>query len=95
MPTHYRFGFDDYQRIAPARPARSQDHPEKPIERPQWRSWPFPLQHCDLLPKREDFDSNISTALEEDTGRGNQGQENRNHGIIIYHSTQHGGRPRM
>jgi len=33
-----------------------------------------------LLAKREDFESDISTALEEDTGRGNQGQDKDHHG---------------
>jgi hypothetical protein len=67
MPTHYRFGFDDYQRVPPARPRPSQDRPEEPIEGPQRRSWPFPLQDGDLLAKREDFDSDIGSGLEEDT----------------------------
>jgi hypothetical protein len=35
------------------------------------------------LAKREDFDRNLSTALEEDMGCGNQGQEKRNQAIII------------
>ena len=75
MPTHDSFGLDDDQRIAPARPGCSQDDPEQPIKRAQWRSGPFSLQDGHLLAKREDFDSDISTALEEDAGRGNQGQK--------------------
>lgn len=72
MPTDNRFGLDDYERISPARPGRSQNRPKKPIERAQGRSGPFPLQDGHLLAKCEDFDSDISAALEEDAGRGNQ-----------------------
>jgi hypothetical protein len=34
-------------------------------------SWPLPFQDDDLLPEREDFESNISPAPEEDTRGGN------------------------
>jgi hypothetical protein len=40
----------------------------------QWRSGPFSLQDGHLLAKREDFGSDIRTALEEDAYRGKQGQ---------------------
>ena len=83
MPTDDGFGFYDMQRVAPARPCTSQERPEQPIKTIQSRFGPFPLQDGDLLAKREDFDRNISTTLEEDTGRGNQGQEKSNHAIII------------
>jgi hypothetical protein len=33
MPTHDRFGFDDYQGIAPVRPHCAQDRPEQTIQR--------------------------------------------------------------
>jgi hypothetical protein len=36
-----------------------------------------------LLTKREDFDSDISTALEEDAGSGNQGEEKWQHGLLV------------
>jgi hypothetical protein len=61
--------------IAPTRPGCSQDRPEKPIERAQWRFGPLPLQDGHLLAKREDFDSDIRAALQEDADRGNQGQK--------------------
>jgi len=75
MPTPDRFGLDDDQRIAPARPERSQDRQEQPIKRAQWRSGPLSLQDAHLLAKREDFGGDIRTALEEDAGRGKQGQQ--------------------
>jgi hypothetical protein len=37
-----------------------------------------------LLAKGEDFESDISTGLEEDAGGANQGEEKRNHGIIVH-----------
>jgi hypothetical protein len=80
MPTNYRFGLDDYQREAPARPDCSQHRPEEPIERTQRRSRPFPLQDGKLVTECDDFDSKVSTCLEEDTNRGTHGEENRNHG---------------
>ena len=73
MPTDDRFGLDNYQRIFPARPSRPQHRPEEPIQRAQRRPGPFPLQDSHLLTKGEDFDSDVSAALEEDAGGGNQG----------------------
>src|SRR5690242_10382995 len=73
MPTHYRFGLDDYQRVAPAGPRCTQDRPEEPIERAQRRSWPFPLQDGELLAECDDLDSKLSTCLEVDTNRGKHG----------------------
>ena len=37
-----------------------------------------------MLTKGEDFESDISTGLEEDAGRANQGQKKRNHGNIVH-----------
>jgi hypothetical protein len=36
-----------------------------------------------LLAKREDFDSHISTALEEDAGSGDQGEYESEHGLLV------------
>ena len=47
--------------------------------------WWATANYIPLLAKRDDFDSNISTASEKHTDHGNQGQENRYHGIIAYH----------
>jgi hypothetical protein len=76
MPTYYRFGLDDYQRVAPAGPSRSQNRPEEPIERAQRRSRPFPLQYGELVAECDDFDSNVRACLERDANCGNQGEEN-------------------
>ena len=84
MPTHDRFRLDDYQRILPARPNRPQDGPEQAIHRAQGRPGPFPLQHGHLLAKREDFDSDISTALEKDAGSGDQGEDEWQHGFTRF-----------
>jgi len=71
MPAHHRFGFDNHQRIAPVRPGCAQDRPEQPIQRAESGSWPLPFQDADLLAERQDFESNISAASEEDTRGGN------------------------
>jgi hypothetical protein len=81
MPTDDRFGLDDYQRILPARPSRSQDRPEESIQRAQRRPGPSPLQDGYLLAKREDFDSDVSAAVEEDASGSNQGEYEWQHGL--------------
>ena len=83
MPTDDCFGLDDYQRILPARPSRQQDCPEQAIQGAQRWLGPFPLQHGHLLAKREDFDSDVSAALEEDAGSGNQGEDGWKHGLFV------------
>jgi hypothetical protein len=85
MPTDDCFGLDDYQRIllassetkSPAGPSRTGDL--KGIT----AAWPFPLQHSHLLTKREDFDSDISTAPEEDAGSGNEGEDEWQVGLLV------------
>jgi hypothetical protein len=71
MPTDDRFQLDNYQRIPPATPSHPQYCPEEPIQRAQRRPGPPPLQDSHLLSKGEDFDSDVSAALEEDAGGGN------------------------
>ena len=87
MPTHDSLRLDHYQRILPARPSRTQDRPEEPIQRAQRRPGPFPLQDSHLLAKGEDFDSPVSAALEKDTGGGNQGEGERQHGLLGFNMT--------
>jgi len=82
MPTDDRIRLDDYERILPARPSRPQDCPEQSIQRAQRRLRPFPLQHGHLLAKCEDFDNDVSAALEEDAGCGNQGEDGWKHGLL-------------
>jgi hypothetical protein len=60
---------------------RQQDHPEQAIQRLQRRLGPFPFQHGHLLAKGEDFDSDVNAVLEEDTGSGNQGEDEWKHGL--------------
>ena len=82
MPTDDCFGLDDYQRIPLTRPSRPQDRPEEPIQRAQ-RPGPSPLQDSHLLAKGEDFDSDVSAALEENAGGGNQGEDEWQHGLLV------------
>jgi hypothetical protein len=53
------------------RPGGAQDRPEQPIQGALIGSWPLPFQDADLLAERQDFESNISAASEEDTRGGN------------------------
>jgi len=46
----------------------------------QLRPRPFALQDGELLAKGENFNSNVSTALEEDACGGNQGEDEWQHG---------------
>jgi hypothetical protein len=45
----------------------------------QRRPGPLPLQDGNLLAKGENFEGDLSAALEEDTGGGNQGEEEWQH----------------
>src|SRR5215469_2476486 len=83
MPADDRFGLDDYQRILPARPTRPQYRPEEPIQRAQRRPGPSPLQDSHLLAKGEDFDSDVSAALEKDASGGNQAEDKWQHGLLV------------
>jgi len=94
MPADDRFGLDDYQCILPARPSRPQYRPEEPIQRAQRRPGPPPLQHSHLLAKGEDFDSDVSAALEEDASGGNQSEEKWQHGLLGFNMTLRPRRPR-
>ena len=77
MPTDDRFRHDNYQRIPPARPSHPQDRPEEPIHRAQRRPGPPPLQDSHLLAKGEDFDSDVSAALEKDASGVNQAEDRK------------------
>ena len=83
MPADDRFRLDDDQRILPARPSRPQDRPRTGDLKGITAAWAVSLQHSHLLTKREDFDSDISTALEEDAGSGNQGEGGCKHGLLV------------
>ena len=83
MPTDDCFRLDDDQRILPARPSHPQERPEQPIQRAQRRPGPSPLQDGHLLAQGEDFDSDVSAALEEDAGGGNQAQDEWKHGLVL------------
>src|SRR5215831_11770831 len=83
MPADDRFGLDDYQRILPVRPSRPQDRPEEPIQRAQRPPGPPPLQNSHLLAKGEDFDSDVSAALEKDASGGNQAEDKWQHGLLV------------
>jgi len=40
-----------------------------------------------LLTKGEDFNSDLSTGLEEDAGGGNQGEDEWQHGLPVFNMT--------
>ncbi|HTP31975.1 MAG TPA: hypothetical protein VMJ75_07375 [Candidatus Acidoferrales bacterium] len=83
MPTDDGFGLDDNQRILPARPGRLQDCPEQLIQKAQRRPGPFPLQDGPLLAQGEDFDSKVSATLKERASGGDQGKDERQHGLAL------------
>jgi len=88
MPTDDGSGLTITNASCQARPCCSPHHPEKPIDRTQWRPWPFPLQDSDLLAQRNDLESNITAGWEEDTDGGNQRPQKGNHRetlIILRH----------
>jgi hypothetical protein len=56
------------------------------------RPWPFSFEHCDLLAKRENLQSNIGPAAEEDPNHGQDGENAMKHEITVI-TQQDGLRP--
>jgi hypothetical protein len=83
LPGDDRLRLYDQQRIRPPGPSLSQERPEEPINRAQWRPGPPPLQDSHLLAKGEDFESNVSSALQEDASGSNQGKDQWQHGLLV------------
>jgi hypothetical protein len=72
VPTDHRLPFHDEHHIRPSRPNLPQDCPKQAIQAVQCRPRPFPLEDRNLLPKGEDFQSQIGTTAEDDAD-GRQG----------------------
>jgi hypothetical protein len=52
-----------------------QGEPEAAIPTVQGRSWPFPFEDGELLPKREDLERGIYVRAEEDAECGQESKE--------------------
>ena len=65
MPTDDSFGRDDEKCLFPARPASTNQHPEKLIEQIQLWAWMTPLEHDKLLTKRQIFEKKAVMRLKE------------------------------
>lgn len=63
-----------------AGPKSSQQDPEQPIRCTQTRSGSFPLEHPDLLAKREHLEGDVGAAAKEDTNGGEKSEKARSHG---------------
>jgi len=79
MPGDDGLWLDNYEDIAPARPAAEQRSPEEPVPGVQFRPRPFAFEHRNLLPEREDFDGGIAPGPEEDTDHGEYGEDEFEH----------------
>ena len=75
MPADYGFRFHDNENFAPARPEATKRSPEQSVQGTE--RWPRPLsfENGDLLPKREDLESRIGSAAEENA-HGSEDSEN-------------------
>jgi hypothetical protein len=53
VPSDDGFGCDDEERLFPARPTSTDEQPEELVEQIQLWAWMVPLEHDELLTKRQ------------------------------------------
>src|SRR5579862_6311468 len=79
MPADDSFGLHDDQDVGPTGPMVSQRGPEESVEKAQGRPGAFPPQDCELLPKREDFESRVAAVAQEYAGCRQIGEDDFDH----------------
>lgn len=79
MPGHYRLRFHHDQGLGPAQPQMAERNPEQPIEAPQLGTALLPLEHGELLPKCERFQSEVVARHEEGADVGDHRESEHNH----------------
>ena len=83
MPGHYRLWFNNDQGLGPAGPQVAERSPEQSIERAQFGTGLLSLEHGELLPKGDRFQSEIVTRHEKGAEAGDQRQKERNHQSML------------
>jgi len=78
VPTDDSFGRDDEECLFPARPASTNQHPEKLIEQIQLWAWMTPLEHDKLLTKRQIFEKKAVSERKKRTSVPKQSLPKRN-----------------
>ncbi len=86
VPPNHRFRGDDNEVLFPAGPNSPGNHPEEHIEETEDRPRTAPLQHSELLPKREIFLDEMPTATKHASKRCEQEKEQIEHGTELYQS---------
>src|ERR1700730_16802298 len=79
MPGHYRLRFHNDQGLGPPRPQMAERNPEQPIKAAQFGTGLLPLEHGELLPKCERFQSELVARHEEAADVGDHRERERNH----------------
>jgi hypothetical protein len=86
VPPNHRFRGDDNEGLLPAGPNSPSNNPEELIEETEDRPRTPPLQHRELLPKREIFKDDIPAATKHASKRSEQEKEQIEHGRELYQS---------
>ena len=60
-----------------------QSRPEKSVQGVQGWPRPFAVERGDLLSEGEDFEGGVASTAEEDTERGEEGEEEFRHGLTV------------
>ena len=84
VPPDDRFRSDDNEVLLPAGPNSASNYPEELIKQTEDRPRTAPLQHSELLPKREVFQDQMPTATKHASKRSEQEKEQIEHGTELY-----------
>ncbi|MCU1262486.1 MAG: hypothetical protein JWO80_5371 [Bryobacterales bacterium] len=79
IPGHYRLGFHNDQGLGQARPLRPERNPEQPSNAVQFGTGLPSLEHGELLPERDCFQSELVARHEEGADVSGHRESERNH----------------
>ena len=79
MPAGDGVRVDDHQCVRPAGPNLSEQDPEQPVQPMQAGAHPLPLEHGNLLAKREHFEGGITATANENAEGGEECEDKRHH----------------
>ena len=75
----YVLRFHNHQALGPPGPDSSECRPEQPVRGVQFRTRSFASEDRDLLSQGEDFESGISSTMEEDTNCSKESKDEFEH----------------
>jgi hypothetical protein len=83
VPADDGLGLDDDQDVGPPGPKAVEGCPDEPVEGVQFGPRSLPFEHRDLLPEGEDFEGRVAATAEEDTGHGEDGEDEFRHELTL------------